>query len=335
MKTDIGHVVFEVTRQCNYGCRFCYNHWKKEGFEYNETPSYRQIQKTLNKLFSQANIRHIAFTGGEPMLQERLPELILNIKMRQCKATLLTNGSLLSDESIECLKLVRVDGVQIPVLSHRKEVHDYLTQSPGSWQISVDAIQRLNVKGIHVIAIMVVTALNLEDIEPAFALIKSLNCGRVLLNRFNLGGSGLINQKELWLTPENVKRLYHIADQAALKHGLQVSCGVCTPVCIADPADYKHLRFSFCNSQLLHRPVTVDYLGNVRFCNHSPVELGNIFNETIDQIVQNKNLNAIFAEVPEMCGKCKKLTLCYGGCRAAAQQAGKGFNSPDPVLGKF
>jgi radical SAM protein with 4Fe4S-binding SPASM domain len=334
MKIDIGHVVFEVTRQCNYRCRFCYNHWKANGYEYDETQTYRQTLKTLNKLFSQANIHHLAFTGGEPLLQKRLPELILKAKLNQCKATLLTNGSLLSPDTINNLKTVQIDGVQIPILSHQQEVHDYMTQSPGSWQKSVKVIQNLNEKKVPVTAIMVVTALNLEDIEPTFSFIKSLNCGRILLNRFNIGGLGLKNQDELWLDSNKVKRLFYVADQAAFRYGLEVSSGVCTPLCMVDPANYKHIRFSYCNSQLTHRPVTVDYKGNVRFCNHSPIDLGNIFNQTLDQIAQDKNNSAIFAETPEMCKGCSKLALCNGGCRAAAQQTGKGFNHPDPVLGK-
>jgi hypothetical protein len=92
-------------------------------------------------------------------------------------------------------------------------------------------------------------------------LIKELGVDRILLNRFNIGGLGLKFKNELWLYPQQVKRLFHLANDAAREFNLTVSSGVCTPICLVNPADYPNIRFSFCNTDITKRPLTSIMLG--------------------------------------------------------------------------
>jgi radical SAM protein with 4Fe4S-binding SPASM domain len=331
MKTEIDHLVFEVTHQCNYTCKFCYNHWKANDITVDYTPGFTDLKATLVQLFKQVKVRHLAFTGGEPLLQKRLPELLLYCRMQGCKVTLLTNGFFVNNDLIEDVKTIGIHGIQVPLLSHLEVVHDGLTQFIGSWKKSVRAISQLRKANLPVSAIVVVTARNIEDIPATFSLIKELGVDRILLNRFNIGGLGLKFKNELWLYPQQVKRLFHLANDAAREFNLTVSSGVCTPICLVNPADYPNIRFSFCNTDITKRPLTIDYVGNVRFCNHSPENIGNIFETSFEQIVRNDQL--IYQKVvPGLCKNCQHFSLCNAGCRAAAQQTGSGFSFADPVL---
>jgi MoaA/NifB/PqqE/SkfB family radical SAM enzyme len=53
MKTEIDHLVFEVTHQCNYTCKFCYNHWKANDITVDYTPGFTDLKATLVQLFKQ------------------------------------------------------------------------------------------------------------------------------------------------------------------------------------------------------------------------------------------------------------------------------------------
>jgi radical SAM protein with 4Fe4S-binding SPASM domain len=108
--------------------------------------------------------------------------------------------------------------------------------------------------------------------------------------------------------------------------------GVCTPLCLLDTAPYPHIRFSWCSTDFTRRPVTVNYKGDVRFCNHSPYVLGNIFERPIGKILSDPEVTARYAEIPDRCRDCALLSRCNGGCRAASEQVYGTFGKEDPVL---
>jgi radical SAM protein with 4Fe4S-binding SPASM domain len=89
---------------------------------------------------------------------------------------------------------------------------------------------------------------------------------------------------------------------------------------------------SACHPARAERPFTLDTAGNLRFCNHSPVVMGNIFEERLETILSSKYLEQWRSVVPDFCSRCDLYTKCYGGCRAAAEQAGLSLYHLDPIL---
>ena len=76
------HIAFEITDRCNLNCIYCYNIWKTEKVKHIPFNSYRKAIATLGKLFEQATVKNVAFTGGEPLLAERIAEVILFCRMQ-------------------------------------------------------------------------------------------------------------------------------------------------------------------------------------------------------------------------------------------------------------
>ncbi len=93
MKINLNYIVFEATIACNLSCRYCYNIWKRPqgGPLYNN--SYSKALKTLKRLFKIAHVSHLAMSGGEPLLSERFPELVLFCRLRKKDITIITNGN--------------------------------------------------------------------------------------------------------------------------------------------------------------------------------------------------------------------------------------------------
>ena len=108
--------------------------------------------------------------------------------------------------------------------------------------------------------------------------------------------------------------------------------GVCTPVCLLEPRDYPHIRFTACSTDFNRRPVALSCTGDVRFCNHSPHVLGNIYDRPIGEILSDPASTARYAAVPDACRACRDLARCNGGCRAASEQVYGDFARIDPVL---
>ena len=328
---QIDHLVFELTGACNQCCRFCYNYWR-DGSTPIPAPDPSRARKTLKKLLSQASVGSLSFSGGEPLLLPNVHDLVLMARFKSCKVNVLTNGTLLTDDALANFQSLGVGAIQIPLLSADPSVHDYLTGLPDSHGKALDALRRAGQAGIGV-AILVITRVNAPGVGETLSLIGDCGVRTVMVNRFNIGGNGIRNIRELVPERDLLKQAFATVESFASAHpDIRFVSGVCTPLCLLDTAPYPHIRFTRCSTDLTGRPVTVNYNGDVRFCNHSPKVLGNIYSRSIGDILTDPEVNAWYSSVPEECGKCTLLARCGGGCRAASEQVYGRFSAMDPIL---
>ena len=327
----IDNIIFELTGACNQCCRFCYNYWR-DGSTPIAPPNPSLARKTLKKLLSQASVRHLSFSGGEPLLLSNVHDLVLLARFKGCRVNVLTNGTLLTAEALDNFLSLGVSVLQIPLLSSDASVHDFLTGLPGSWKKATDALRRTGYAGIGA-AVLVITRVNAPGIAETLGLIRDCGIKTVMVNRFNIGGNGIRNVRELVPDRKTLQEAFAAAEAfAGANPEMHFVSGVCTPLCYLDTTPYSHIRFSKCSTDLTGRPVTVNYNGDVRFCNHSPRVLGNIHSRPIGEILTDPEVNAWYAGVPEECGKCALIQRCGGGCRAASEQVHGTFFALDPIL---
>jgi radical SAM protein with 4Fe4S-binding SPASM domain len=333
-KIKLNLLVFELTDACNQQCMFCYNHWKGLD-ETSQTvkSDYARARKVLKKVFSQAEVSSFSFSGGEPMLFPRIHDLILHARFHKSQVSVLTNGTLLTDFDLQTFQQLGVNRIQIPILSANSSIHDKLTQLPGSWRkCIVSAKEILKTTPEKFNAVLVLTKLNLDGLKATLEFYKELGIMTVLVNRFNIGGLGRKHKDELELTHTELNSAFATINTFASTNNIRFHSGVCTPMCVLNPADFPHISFSFCNTDVSVRPITINHQGDVRFCNHSPRVLGNVFEKSLHNILYSDDYSAYFNSVPEFCTSCKLLDTCKGGCRAASEQVYHTFSKVDPVM---
>lgn len=334
-KPSVGIVVFELTDACNQACKFCYNYWKGgECSQKMEAPDYRLARRTLSRLLRQASIGRISFSGGEPMMMPHIHDLALKVRFSGAQLNLLTNGTLLSDQDIEIFDQLGVGAVQIPILATTPEPHDKITSLGGSWQRAVGAARKVaqRRKGM-LVPVLIVSKMNLHRIEECLEFFHNeLGADYALINRFNVGGLGLKNASMLNLTHEELRSMFERANAAAARLGMTLQSGVCTPLCVVDPKNYPNILFTNCSTDFSRRPLTVNFRGDVRFCNHSPKVLGNIHKTPLGEIIERASQDAYFSSVPTKCDGCELWERCRGGCRAASEQLYGTFGEVDPIV---
>ncbi len=332
-RTRIGNVVFELTQACNQCCRFCYNYWR-DGSTPIPPPEPRTVRRTLGKLLSQAGVGTLSFSGGEPMLLRNIHDLALFARFRGSSVNVLTNGTLLTEEALRNFVSIGIGAIQIPFLSFKPEVHEYLTGLPGSWAKASDALHRVaSVMPAGAYAVLVITKVNAPDVSGTLEYLYGMGVRNVMVNRFNIGGMGLRHTDELVLDPVTLAKAFADVEAFAVSHpGTRFVSGVCTPLCLMDTAPYPHVMFTACSTDFNLRPVAVSFTGDVRFCNHSPVVIGNIYQRPIGEILTDPANVSRYSVVPERCRDCKLLSRCNGGCRAASEQVYGSFGEADPVL---
>jgi pyrroloquinoline quinone biosynthesis protein E len=325
-------IIFEVTPRCNQRCLYCYNIHKMPGGPEAPQDGYHRGRRTLSRLFDLAGVERVTMSGGEPFLAERFPELVLYCRMQGKRVIVITNGATATDDDYRNLAQVGVTTYELPLLSAAPAEHDELVGVPGSWERvrhSIDVIREL---GGTVVPVVVVTRINGASVGRTLRLFQRLGLGRVMFNRFNVGGDGIGNAGRLSLTVEELRRVFAEANDLAEKLGLKITSNVCAPVCALDPAEFPRVGFTYCSPELTRRPLTLDPQGGLRFCNHSPRIMGNIFEQSLDEILGSDYASSWKRLKPELCRDCEHWEKCYGGCRAAAEQLGLGLDSADPIL---
>ncbi len=337
MKQKINYLVFETTGKCNLNCRYCYNAWKSPGSDLDGSfDSYKEAKKTLKKAFKLFDIQHVTFTGGEPLLAERFNELVLFTRLAGKSVTIISNGNYATAAEYEELVKLGVSLFELPIHSYRADEHDYMTAQKGSWEKSLASIEVIRNAGGAVVPVLILTKANIAIMEETLAFIKSLGLNRIMLNRFNIGGNGIAEMENLLPTLDEIRDAFKTASKVSTQLGLKITSNVCSPVCVLDPQDYQNIGFSLCSPHNIEsRPYTLDIKGDIRFCNHSPITMGNIYKNSNKEIFQTDYLKEWQTDTPDYCNECDKYNRCFGGCRAASEQMGTGLGGVDPLVHKL
>lgn len=332
MKLQLPNIAFELTDKCNLACRYCYNIWKIPGAEHKTFNSYKKAEQTLKKLFSQAQIRNVTLTGGEPFVAERVKEIALFCRMEGKTVTVISNGFKGTEADYKSLIAMGITLFELPIHSADEGIHDYITQVKGSWKKSINSIQAIQKLNGYVVPVIVLTKYNIEVLGETLNFIKTLGLRRIMMNRYNIGGCGTADPASVSAKHSQLKQAFSVANTKIQELGLVISSNVCSPDCLIDPSDYRNIMFGHCSENVLHKPITLDINGNIRLCNHSPIVAGNIYEQDIKEILYSPYANSWNETIPEFCNDCSRWSVCRGGCRAASEQCGLGLEHVDPIL---
>jgi radical SAM protein with 4Fe4S-binding SPASM domain len=326
--------VLELTRRCNHRCLYCYTAWGAPSLGYPESPqpemTTAEIKTIIDKLRTEAPVKNIALSGGEPLLREDLPEILTFIRSRGITPIIITNGTLLTKDLVAA---TMVGGVyEVSLHSYRPEVHDRLSGRQGAWDKVIDGMANVRQAGGHQVAAFVATKLNYMDLFQTAELAIALGSWGMLYNRINLGAHNLRYAEELLPTPDMIREnLDMLEDLGAKYHPFAISISIVIEPCVVDLRKYRHIHFGWCPKGGENSYFTIDPVGNVRTCNHSPIILGNLKRDSFAQLFYHHPYVRNFREsIPAECADCEPALkeICRGGCDAAAEQC---YGTPSRV----
>ena len=143
---------WEITYRCNERCVHCYNpgaahtpHEKPER-ETNELDLPEAI--SLLDDLKEAGVFRLVLSGGEVLLKKDIWEIFEAAKARGFSLNIYTNG--LKLDQVACNRLAKIwpSSVSISIYSADANTHDSITNVPGSFDRSVNALTTLNNLGI-------------------------------------------------------------------------------------------------------------------------------------------------------------------------------------------
>ncbi len=336
MRPRPASLIFEVTQRCNHACLHCYNVWQGEARDGRRYPrgelDTAKTMDLIGKALDETDCHHVTLTGGEPLLRQDLPILLDFLRRREVQVTLISNGRLLTESRAASLIDQGVSLFELPLLSHRREMHDRLSGVSGAWDAALAAMTNIRLHRGQVAASFVATRLNIEDLYQTIRLSFAFGARAVMFNRFNPGGRGRLHLNDLLPSIDQVRRALAVAESASVEFGMPIACSIPIQPCLIDTSAYPHIGFGYCAAGTERAYYTIDPLGNLRPCNHSTTILGNLLAQSFGDLVAAEKLTSFTRAMPESCLPCEQRAACQGGCKAAAQVCYGSLQAAEPFL---
>ena len=137
-KPHLNSFQIELTSKCNERCVHCYIPHKFKLYNITDELYY----STLEQL-SKMGVLSVTLSGGECMTHPKFKEFLRAAKKYDFYVNILSNLTLLDDETVEIMKEGNVSSVQVSLYSMIPEHHDAITQLKGSFYKTRDAILKL------------------------------------------------------------------------------------------------------------------------------------------------------------------------------------------------
>ena len=223
---DIDDTCLFVTEKCNSNCIMCPMSLasRKRGLCISQE-DWAIIVDSMPEETS-----HITITGGEPFLEYRnlLPIMDqINHRFPRAEVLVLTNGRALAIHDLfEMLKPMITEQYcfAVPIHASGSELHDKITQTPGSFYQSIIGLKNLAKTEAKIEIRVVGHQLNLSDIGDVFRSLadSGLRIDVINLLAMEMMGCAAYNRDALWV---DYHMLCSAAEQGvlyAMQHGIDV-----------------------------------------------------------------------------------------------------------------
>ncbi len=247
-------ISFELTNKCNLSCIHCLR-------DKTDTKSYISPE-FFDNILKQAkayNLRHIAFTGGEPTLHPEFDKIIDIVVKHGYTYHFVTNAwnfvtiwKMLGDLHFPG-RINQLSGISISLDGATALTHDYIRGS-GSFKRIMQAISILKVKGIEASVQITINKKNFGEIEQMAFLASELGLKRLFYA--HLEPTPLAYEHGLVLSPKQYKEAEQRVERlkGIMKIEINFSLG-----------HYEPLLFFQCRALTMYAP-NVDYKGRLTFC---------------------------------------------------------------------
>lgn len=322
-----------LTYRCNLRCAFCYAGCNctanPTGSRDEMTPD--QVRAVLHKIFHQAQVPSVSFTGGEPTLVPELPEYIRFAKDLGMRVNLITNGTQITRGFAGKLADNGLDSAQVSLEGVTARVHDQVVGHSGAFEQSVGAVGHLKEAGILTHTNTTITRMNIHQcvLFPEYTRQK-LGNDRFSMNLMIPVGSAAMDDKlsvsyrQIGSVLEQIIQESHSKDVTFMWYSP-------VPMCMFNSISHGlgNKGCSACDGL-----ISVGANADVLPCSSYGEPVGNLLTHDFEKIwhapvatlLRKKGLAH-----PE-CRRCSDFAACHGACPLYWKQ--HGFGELETILGR-
>lgn len=162
----------DLTYRCNNACLHCWLRMPSE-------PHVKQKELSLEEIWSivdqarSMGCQAWSISGGEPMLRQDFPEIFDYITYKSVFYKLNTNGTMITTKIAQLLK--RRGQTMVALYGATAEVHDQVTQNPGSWEAMMRGFTYLKEAGVSFTVQIIPLRTNFHQYQAMISLAQSLS----------------------------------------------------------------------------------------------------------------------------------------------------------------
>jgi radical SAM protein with 4Fe4S-binding SPASM domain len=319
-----------ITSKCNLSC------WHCRGMTEGEL-SLNRAKKLLEEI-AELKPGWLIIEGGEPLLRKDIFILLERAKKLRLETYLITNGMLLSQETIARLKALSIK-IMVSIDGASKATYESI-RNGASYEQVLDAAKRCCQDGILTAINFTVLRRNYQEIPAVMEMAASLDHIKVNF----IGLKPCHNYQEELLTAGEYEEAIRLTCEAAQKYGVAFFFDepFFWPAVrkwkleVAPPRGGAGIVEPRNSSCIFGRYLFIEPNGDVKPCSFAPYVLGNIVNIPLDSVWREaldlpllKN-TASLSQTTGVCKTCAYLSECHG-CRSRAFALTGSWYSSDPA----
>jgi len=270
-KLKNGESIAIIQLQYDYRCNFKCQHCSISDFRKNKNTTRMLTVTDIKDLSKQAHelgLAHIDITGGEPLLFKDLDALVEAIDPSKFYLQMDTNGWLMTPEKATHLKNIGIDKIQLSIDSLDATEHDNFRRKNGSHLKAINAIDIIKNAGLNMHIATVVTKQRLRSAEfidfLKFAKSKEVAvsvCWPKPVGEWTGNTDVLVDANDISYL-DSLRSQYHLYEHLTPGYGLDIGC------------------------LAVKRMISITQFGDVLPCPWMYFSLGNIFNDSLKNILE-------------------------------------------------
>ena len=159
----------ELTRRCNFSCRYCYQQNLRDLHELC-TEDWIEIMSQMRH----AGCKFVILTGGEPLLRQDFYQIYEAAFKMGLLVRIKTNGSLISDDHISLWKRLRPANISVSLYGASESTYSTFCGTTSAYDDVANALQKLKDHGLPVTTTYVAAKHNVTDVYAIHALVSQM-----------------------------------------------------------------------------------------------------------------------------------------------------------------
>jgi len=337
-----------ITGRCNLSCGYCF--YADEMAALTDLPKARWL--TFFEEMGSLGVQKVIISGGEAFTRPDIFELIDGLIENKMRYSLLTNGTLITEETMEAFNVgkrrLRLDSIQISIDGASAEVHD-ASRPPKSFDRALRALRLMKERGFPVTVRVTVNRHNLHDLENiAWLLLEDVGLPSFSTNEADRFGSAKCYGQDVVLTSAERLMAMRTLKDLAMRYPGRIAAAA-GPLAMANMIEDIKKRQSrgetgrpgrgtLCSCGGAFQKLAVLHDGTIVPCNLLPdFKMGEIGKTPLLQAwLHGPAINALrrrraiaLSSLPE-CQGCNYTGFCAGGCPAVIYAKSGRLDTIDP-----
>ena len=274
-----------------------------------------EVMRVIDQIAEVGKVPSVSFTGGECTLRPELAQFVARARSHGMRVNIITNGLLCASRRyVDTLAAAGLTSAQVSLEGPTAEVHEKLTQRPGSFGKTVRGIENLRAAGLHVHTNTTICEENADHVTGIVDLARALGLPHVSMN--HIIPTGTPNLARHQHTKVSYMKIGHHVMRAkchAERVGIDFHWYSPTPFCIFNPIAHGlgNQGCAACDG-LLH----VSPSGEVLPCSSFARGVGSLLDDGFENVWFGKDAQYYKQkrQAHPICQRCEHFKLCQGAC---------------------